>query len=708
MNSSEEELLSLLSSHMERRLNDEESNRVTELLRSHPELLKLYVEYMGLHGLLVWDIASIDNTAPNAPSSRQSINFNDNGLQRCRRSRKHMRMAALLASIVVIIAIPMAWRQRDDSGNAAPVAPQNVKNDARPQDAIGQNLTSIDNTDDTDSLPSAKLPPLAVSPARKLSDSKAAIAAVAGDSDPDWQHSLRPGFTDNTVVATIDSFINAALHENEVTASPRASDSEWVRRAYLTIAGRIPDLTETQHFLTSTDRNKRNRLLDKLLQLPERSGNLASIWTNLLVGRVSRREIDRERLFQFLYTTFEENQSWMNTVGQLLTAQGRNDENGAANFLLAHLNDQATPATAVTSRLFLGQQLNCVQCHDHPFSQQMYQRDYWAFNAFFRDTVREIEAGVSNAGDMLQAVWKLTDQPGAERMTFFENRRGQQIATPPCFDGRSISADSTQNRREILARMLATDSRSRVARAMVNRMWARFFGFGFTPSVDDMGSHAVVSHPELLDFLTAAFVASDYDLRRLTKWIAATDAWNRTSEVAVATTIDRPEAGEVPLFSRVYVRRMSPEQVYESVRVAVRSAAGISVSPNESSDVHRHQWVQQFASAYDTDENDECLDFGGSISQALVMMNGEDVDQAIRQAAEAVAVNEGHRMSRNTDALNRLSLAILTRKPTASEEQAFRRHVRHTASRSPAGRMAYAVEDMMWAYLNSSEFILVH
>ncbi len=108
---------------------------------------------------------------------------------------------------------------------------------------------------------------------------------------------------------------------------------------------------------------------------------------------------------------------------------------------------------------------------------------------------------------------------------------------------------------------------------MVNRMWQHFFGYGFTMPVDDMGPHNPVSHPELLDFLSRAFVKSGYDMKRLMYWIASTDAWQRSS-VLVAGTEDVPEAGAVPLFTRVYARHLDPEEVYDSIRVAIRSVSG--------------------------------------------------------------------------------------------------------------------------------------
>ena len=214
---------------------------------------------------------------------------------------------------------------------------------------------------------------------------------------------------------------------------------------------------------------------------------------------------------------------------------------------------------------------------------------------------------------------------------------------------------------------------------MVNRMWSHFFGYGFTRAIDDMGPHAEVSHPELLALLTEAFARSDYDLKRLSRWIVGSDAWQLSGSATGSR--DMPENGESPLFSRVYPRRMSPEQVYESVRAAIRSSAGQSLGYDPESLRHRRAWVGQFAQDYDTDENDESVNFEGTISQALVMMNGVEVDRAIRQATQAV-LSESPRVTPE-NALETVALAILSRTPTAEERRVFRRHQMQLARQMP-------------------------
>lgn len=703
MKAPREELLTLLAFHAERPLTDSETARLEKLLESSDEkLIDTYVEYMSIHGLLIWDVGAV-SSEPQLPAEILLADEIQNGSPG-RESRSLVAVAATIAALVV------GWIFVLQTTSDVNELAHNKGN----RSTTGQ-LPIVDSSDvDKQQEPSPELSgddlkPLVLRNHQQSSNNTPEVASVVREADG-HAGDLPDHFDDTLIAARIDEIVNDSLSENEVTASPTATDSEWLRRVYLTMTGRIPTIDETQQFLKRDSPRKRQMLIDSVLETPELSQHFAGVWTNLLVGRTPRSHVNREKLYEFLEMSFADNTPWIDTVGELITARGRNDRNGATNFLLAHLNNQATPATAVTAKLFLGEQISCVQCHDHPFAKGVTQREYWALNAFFKDTDR-VSVPIADAGTrgMKELPWQLVDRVHKERMTHFETRSGRQEAVLPMYDGVTITAENNENRRNKLARLLATDSETKVARAMVNRMWAYFFGYGFTAQIDDMGPHAAVSHPKLLNLLSEAFVKSEYDLQRLMKWIACSAAWQRSSEMTEGNATDRPDHGGTPLFSRVYVRRMTPEQVYESVRVAIRSAAGITTDKKDSAVEHRRQWVQQFAHAYDTDENDESVGFDGSIAQAMVMMNDVEVSEAIRQATSAVVSGSQKRVVPVTETLDRVALAMLTRKPTSGEQRVFRSHYRKLSQQSPPSRAMFsAIEDMMWAYLNSSEFVLIH
>jgi len=287
--------------------------------------------------------------------------------------------------------------------------------------------------------------------------------------------------------------------------------------------------------------------------------------------------------------------------------------------------------------------------------------------------------------------------------------RGQQKAVLPEFDGHAMLADDSRSRRAELVRLLAADSRQLVAQAMVNRTWAQVFGYGFINPIDDLGPHNPVSHPELLEFLTKSFVESDYDLRRLMRWLTLSQTFQLSSVQAEQSfAIDGPQEGSTPLFSRAYPRPMGPEQVYDSIRIAIRSAADQPIDSSIGSR-HRREWVEQFVQSYGTDENDEQLAFEGNITQAMLMMNGEDLQATIPLTAAEVIKSVYKSPQDAAKSLERIAMATLNREPSEQEEKIFLgRYQTLSRSVSPDQAIRTATEDMLWAYLNSSEFTSVH
>lgn len=715
-NESLHEASRLISRHIDGMMSEAEQSRLATLMKKESAVVELYVDIIGVHGQLTWGAGT---TTRAADSVAQACGLVAEKTKRVSTARSRGDRSTGFET-----AAPAIRRRRNPTGKwlipmsvvmMAAMAFGIIRINQSPE--ITNSVASPKVTGPTDSavvlddpvhqpIPQDELSPPHLEVIRPTSpgDPPAAQVEIA-DAPHRSQIRFPDDVSDEQIIAAINGQISKTLVDNEMEPSPRASSEEWTRRAFLTVAGRIPSVHEAQLTLRNSDADSRAKLIEQLLDRPDRSRRLAEVWGSLLVGRSGNPQINRQALQEYLYSAFNTNEPWITMVGELISAEGRSDENGATNFLLAHLDNQATPATAVTSRLFLGEQLQCVQCHDHPFAGEVEQGDYWSFNAFFKHTDLKVVDSVDSTDSASTPALMLTDREAAG-MTFYETWNGQQEAVVPSYDGRKIPATSSVPRRAALAEYLATDSRSRVARAMVNRIWANFFGYGFTNPIDDMGPHATISHPELFATLTDAFVASGYDLRRLQKWIALSDAWQCTSQATEANELDAPEAGEVPLFSRVYVRRMAPEQVYDSIRVAIR-AVSRQVSEPDGDAGHRREWVNQFVRPYNTDENDEADEFNGSITQAMVMMNGPDVNSAIRQASETLVTHFGQSNSADS-VLEQVSLAVLTRHPTESESKVFRQRLLQLGRDGHEDALVQVTEDMLWAYLNSSEFLLIH
>src|SRR5262249_45595627 len=211
---------------------------------------------------------------------------------------------------------------------------------------------------------------------------------------------------------------------------------------------------------------------------------------------------DKAVLTTWLRQQFNSDRPWNEMAYDLVTAKGSNKQNGAVNFPLSHLEMGAVPLTSITTRVFLGQQIQCTQCHDHP-SNTWKQGDFWGINAFFKGVQARPIRTTDAKGKMMVSATELVDEP-SDAFSTFDRRNGMVgIAFPKFLDGRTISQGDDVDRRVELGKFIADPKNDNLARAFVNRMWGHFMGRGIVHPVDDLGPHNPPSHPELLEHLTA-------------------------------------------------------------------------------------------------------------------------------------------------------------------------------------------------------------
>lgn len=525
--------------------------------------------------------------------------------------------------------------------------------------------------------------------------------------------------SDREIIADINGQIRQGWADAELVPSDAATDGEWCRRVFLDLVGRIPSVEETQRIVRAKGDGKRAELVDRLLDSEEYAEEFARhwthVWTNLLVGRPveddRRSLVNRDGLQQYLRRSLLANKRYDRMVFELVSAEGSNkpgDEqyNGAVNFLIDALEDKGVQATAKTARLFLGLQVQCTQCHNHPFNNWK-QNQFWELNAFFRQTVA---LRSFDGQDIVKA--QLADQDFAgdggnprDAEIYYEERRGTAVIAYPRFvDGKELVNHSGYvedvNRRDELAGLMIGSQY--LAQAAVNRMWGHFFGVGFTKPVDDMGPHNPPSHPELLTALAGDFRSQGHDLRKLMRWIALSEAYGLSSASVEKNEADDPSLGESPKFSHFYLRQMTAEQLYESLLSAMRAEETVRGTAEEQ-ESRRRAWLAQFTTAFGTDEGGESSTFNGTIPQALTMMNGDLVQQATADAPGSFLDRLVKGPEKDAAKLNRLYLAALSRLPNKKEQaQAKLLWDAH------GGDTKAALADIWWALLNSNEFILNH
>ncbi|MEM6688611.1 MAG: DUF1549 domain-containing protein [Planctomycetota bacterium] len=529
---------------------------------------------------------------------------------------------------------------------------------------------------------------------------------------------------DSSVVEMIDSKIRETWEAYEIEPADIADDDTWCRRVYLDLIGRIPTMAEIAEFFRDKDEDKRLHLVEKLLYddryTAEFAEHWATVWSNLLVGRADdqdRRSLTNvDGMKKYLRDTFARGKSYDRMVYELITATGTTkpgtpDFNGATNFLVGKVNEEdGTLATSSTSRIFLGQQVQCTQCHNHPFNQWKQQR-FWEFNAFFRQTraLRRFQEGMRDVdyAELVDEDFRGQNGDPSDAQIFFELRNGLSRAAYPIFTDENELTHPIDNsgfvedvvRRERLADFVLKSEN--FDRMIVNRMWAQFLGYGFTKPMDDLGPHNPPTHPELMDGLGKQFRATGYDMRRLMVWITTSAPYQLSSQLSEDNRSDDPTMGETAKFSRFYLRQMSAEQLYSSMVVATSAKAEGDPASQEQ---QRRRWLQQFVVAFGNDEGTEATTFNGSIPQALMLFNGE-------LTRKAVATDQGTFLDRIIESsggnpkkcVTQLFYAGLSRRPSKSELS-----MASTLFRNSGGKPEQALGDLWWAILNSNEFIMQH
>lgn len=692
------ELSDLLAALCDQRLEEGDRARLEELLLADREALRFYLEYIQLHGMLHWDAVAGTVARPQVEPERRAA-------PRVAPSSRGWRWfslgaAALAAAVLLLIG---GWRGRTAPPDAGVEVAQRTPGVAAPD---------APRTEATADVPaSGARGPLRLSPApAATADAAAQPAAESGEIPPlpPPDSALADAAAHRSSEALVDT-INQALRaywaEHEVTPSPPADDAEWLRRVHLDLIGQIPSVDAVLTFLADQRPDKRARVVDDLLASPDFARHFSVVWSNLLIGHASPREVNRPAFEKFLREQFHRNRPWSETVARLISAEGFEDEDGATNFLLAHLNNEAVPATAVTARVLLCEQVQCTQCHHHPTSEWRQER-FWELNAFFQQTeiVRHRRGeGTGLMRDRLELVSLETGGP-----TYFEDRQARVSVAYPRFAGVDVDPSEQTNRRRELARLLCAGEEPQVARAFINRTWAKLFGCGFTTPVDDMGPHNPPVLPDLLDELTRRFVRAGYDVKLLLRWLCLSEAYGLSSRPAAGNAADRPELGHPPLFSRMYVKPLTAEQLFDSLLVATQADRAGARYWDEV-EARRRQWLEQFYTALDNDENAEEDGFQGSLAQTLVMMNGDLIRQATTPAPGTVLQQILARPVSDEEKIRLLSLAALSRYPTAEELSSLRRLIRQQVqarSRDVPAPVALqeSLRDLLWAYLNSTEF----
>jgi len=497
------------------------------------------------------------------------------------------------------------------------------------------------------------------------------------------------------VVAKIDSRIDAAIALQSVTPSAPATDLEFLRRVTLDLTGRIPTVHEVHAFTSDQRVNKRTQLVEELLQRPRHAAHLARVWRDWLVPELAT--IPEARYFQagfeaWLANKFRERTGYDKIVRELIAVplpssreqaehvfRDVDRPNALAFFAVKEAQPDKLAATA--TRAFLGIQLECAQCHSHPFAEWK-QEQFWNQAAFF--------SGIERQGDGLFS--PLTEDPARRSISPGE---GKPLVTPAYLFGKDSTVDPSLGSREQFAAWLTARENPYFARSAVNRVWALLFGVGLVQPIDDFHEENPPSHPEILDELANLFIASGYNIDDIFRVLCQTKAYQRTSRWSSEIVSD-PR-----LYARMLTKGLSADQAWDSLSLAVGWTNPSDDRDGAASErsIGRRRFLDQFSPRSWPAEPET------SVSQALSLMNGDLLNRAtnLDQCPTLIAVAEAPGWT-DDERLASLYLTTLSRPPSEFELVRLRQLVETRC----VERRTACYEDILWMLLNSSEFRLNH
>lgn len=528
----------------------------------------------------------------------------------------------------------------------------------------------------------------------------AALALVAGGASASAQS---PGTAEHPAASSsparqhasdeLASWIDARFYElwkqAGVEQKELVDDATFLRRVYLDLVGTIPSVAQARDFLEDPRTDKRQKLIEQLIDRPRSSAHLSRVFRRIMVPNGSPGMQFVGQFEPWLQQQFAARTPYDKLARELITATGnaafpalggnRMARTGSpVNFYMAVGNTPDAMASSVT-RVFLGVRIGCAKCHNHPFAEWR-QEDFWGMAAFF--------AGAN-----------LTGQPNAavsdKRVTTIKPMDSEKEYTVRfLWSDAPAALPEKKLPREMLADWLVSKENPNFAATAVNRVWQQLCGQGLVPHVDDLDQATPKQRAAALDDLAGQFIAADYDLQWLFEGICKSRVYQRLS-----ATNDKA-AEESPLSIHRPLKTLSPEQVFDALEQALMLPVGSRDQQSARFNGQRDALIARLNEA-----SSEAPDqFRAGIPQALMLMNGllvsagTDLDDSrtLRAVVEMPRTEAAEKIAT-------LYLAALTRQPEPNE---LERMLAHVQSRPDKEEQRKAYVDIYWALLNSPEFVL--
>lgn len=503
--------------------------------------------------------------------------------------------------------------------------------------------------------------------------------------------------------AELDRLWQTELKVPATSAAEPADDETFFRRAWLDLAGDLPSPTQTIAFTLDPSTDKRTKLVDRLLTEEGFARNWARYWRDVILSHRTeeRALLVSDPLVTFLTDAFKKNRPWDEVATDFITAEGDVREVGQTAIILAQ-DGQTEDTAAEVSRIFLGIQIQCAQCHDH-VTDRWKRTQFHEFAAFFprvaaRPQLQPKRTIVVSGDDFpSRQVRKMNGRRGIPEhyMPDLQDPTADGTRMQPEFflTGAKIPFGTKDAERRGAAAKFITENEW-FAKAMVNRIWSELCGEGFYTPVDDIGPDRTPLAPQTLELLSKSFIESGYDVRWLYRTITSTAAYQRASRPRRTAEQD-PQLANCP-------QRLRADQLSSSLLTALdlpwdEGPSGLGQGPRNRRPASKRA---QFASLFGYDPSQAREEIAGTIPQALLMMNGPGVNGEISARSSNTMLGRLATKTRDDEqVIEELYLRCLARIPSQTEMNTCLNYIKTVKQRDEA------LEDILWSLLNSTEFL---
>ena len=502
----------------------------------------------------------------------------------------------------------------------------------------------------------------------------------------------------------VDEHASAKFRELGIEPSPLCDNPTFLRRAFLDATGSIPSATETDAFLQDTDPKKREKLIDRLLGLTGDANldiyndHYASYWTLKWADLVrnNSNDVGDQGMWAFhnwLRNSFLNNKPFDQFVSEIVTAKGSIYSNGPANYF--RINSNSSELAESTAQIFLGVRIQCAQCHHHPFEKYS-QADYYSFAAFFSriGTKNSQEFGLFGRETVV-----LVRNSGEVR----HPKTGKNLPPKP-LGGEPV--DSELDRRIPLAEWLTSKENRLFPQSIVNRYTSYLLGRGLVEPIDDMRATNPPTNVAMMEALTDQFIESDFDVKQLIRTIMTSRLYQLSSQPTPENVAD------TKFYSHYLVKRIPAEPLLDAIDQVTGDATKFQNLPpgTRAIDLPDAEYPNYFLNTFAKPRRVsvcECERMPDeNLSQALHTLNGDVLTNKIASTkglvAELLKAKKENEQMQNSELVEKIYLASLSRYPTSEEQAAVEGFLKEY----PTEKECF--EDLMWALINSKDFLFVH